>query len=437
MAVGYPLHRPRRGLDIEATGLPHGDPSGVSSGLFSCWHDGPHQIASLEALHQFLAHQEPAREPEGVQPGPLVAPAPGRLDGEGLAVPTGHPVAHRAGADGIQTMAFGDAKPGPIPLGPATGTRPNRQAGGVQPTPKLPPCGVDGGGIRQRALGLGQDALEQGGLLGQERLDWLRALGLVAAPAGQGQVGHPVTAATSLGVDVFDLERYVLDAAIGTLPSPLLQQVFAKLVAGQSPLLVLDALDVGVAHRLHVEPHQFLDEAGDRDKPAEPVDPGQGVVHTVHEGRRKPALLPGPVVEAGCPIPQVRRAPPPTEHGPLGHVLADDGASVREFRQMQDVLWSAVVLSDMVIFVLPDDGDPGDLAAGVELDQYRLHHTAVPVGQPDGEGMKTMDPSATSGQQAASTGGMAGHQRLPAATEDEDTILSRKGAAYAALGLRR
>ena len=84
----------------------------------------------------------------------------------------------------------------------------------------------------------------------QEGLHRLRALGLVAGRAREGQVRDPVGAAPCLRTHVVDLQRRVRGTAIGARPSPLLEQAFPDLAAGEGALLVLRARDLRVLQRL-------------------------------------------------------------------------------------------------------------------------------------------------------------------------------------------
>ena len=82
----------------------------------------------------------------------------------------------------------------------------DRQARCSQSVEQSPAVGVDGGGIGQRLFQLLADAFQPSRILGEERLDGLAALVLVAANAGQSEIGYTVRATSCFWMDVIDVD---------------------------------------------------------------------------------------------------------------------------------------------------------------------------------------------------------------------------------------
>src|SRR5439155_9490104 len=78
-------------------------------------------------------------------------------------------------------------------------------------------------------------------------------LRLVTGLTSQSQVGHAIGAASDSRYNVLDLKGHALTTAIGTLPPPLRQQVFAHMVAHQLSPLVLNSRNFRKLHLLRIE----------------------------------------------------------------------------------------------------------------------------------------------------------------------------------------
>ena len=124
---------------------------------------------------------------------------------------------------------------------------------------------------------------------------------------------------------MLDLQGDVFRAAVGTFPAPLRQQVFPHLVAEERALLVFDAFDLRVLKGLGIEVRQFLADRRDRRQPGQALEPGHRGLDPMAQGRREPALGPGPVLEARRPVAQLA-APPPAEYPPCGQPVPNDRA---------------------------------------------------------------------------------------------------------------
>src|SRR5260221_9180949 len=85
--------------------------------------------------------------------------------------------------------------------------------------------------IFQWGLGLGQYSCEDLRLLGEEYPNILRALGTIARFTRQSQIARPMRTPLGSCVNMFDLKRHRLRLTVGALPFPLLEQVFAHLIA--------------------------------------------------------------------------------------------------------------------------------------------------------------------------------------------------------------
>src|SRR5215472_5208862 len=62
-------------------------------------------------------------------------------------------------------------------------------------------------------------------LVREEVLNELRALLVIARPAGDGQIAYAVRPAALAAQDVLDLQRHALDVAVGAAPAPLFEEV--------------------------------------------------------------------------------------------------------------------------------------------------------------------------------------------------------------------
>src|SRR6266566_1677121 len=208
----------------------------------------------------------------------------------------------RPNAGGIEPVRLRQVPSNSVPLRAPARSYLNRETERLQAAIQLPPRCVQGGGIFERGLRLSQDTREPLGLIPEEVLNELGALLAIARLAGKRQVGHSVRAAPLAAEDMLYFQRHIRCIAVGTLVSPLFQQVFAGFVAGQLPLLVLDALNFGVLHELRVELDKFLAHGGDRTISQQTTRPGEDVGDTAQSRRRKPPLRPGSVGEAGLTV---------------------------------------------------------------------------------------------------------------------------------------
>jgi hypothetical protein len=242
---------------------------------------------------------------------------------------------------------------------------------------------IHGRGVPERLLGLGQDPLQKIRLIGQELPNILSALGPVAIQAGQGQVAQSVRSSLGLGSEVFHTEGHVLGPTIGTLPTPLLQQIFPDLVTLEFPLLVRYPRDVRVLEFLCVELHILQVDPGDRNPPGIPPHPGEDVPHPTLHGGRQPPWRAASIVKTRRAVPQVGHPPPTAIGRPFPHAVGDQRTLVLHLSQVQDVMNLS-----FGSFFLPDDHYPTGLRPWVNLQHDGLEDTLLQqaVLQPNGEG---------------------------------------------------
>jgi hypothetical protein len=209
-----------------------------------------------------------------------------------------------------------------------------------------------------------------------ELLGGLRAFLLVARFARQREVGDAMGAAPRPRDDVLDLQGRIGRAAVGAAAAPLLQQILPDLVARQRALLVLHAADLGVRKQLRIEAHQLHTDGGERHEPPQPVDPGEGRIDPVLEARRKPALGPASVEEAGLTVAGLPPPPAAPDGLPAEQGVADGLPSVGQLARPDDPPGR-----------LGHHGNARGLGARVELDPVFVGDTLLgePVVEDDGE----------------------------------------------------
>src|SRR5579875_960424 len=385
MTVADPLDCACGRRDVEAPTRAHGNPAHVGAGLLPSGHHGAYQVPGGEAEIALRPWQAQAWEAVGVGPGAGVAATPGRLGHE-----HGRRVASNcvdlADAEGVQGVGLGEAAACPVPLGAASGRCCDRQAGPLELPPQRPAGGVDSSSVVERGLQLSEDAPQGLWLVGQELLYVPVPFGLVAGHASEHKVRGPVAAAPGARTDVVDVQdgRAWADAArtaVGTAAPPFLEQVLAYLVAGQSPLLVLDTGDPRTLEGLCVEAGQLHGDGAYGHQAAQLGGHGDAVVHAVAQARGEPGTpsprpwgtgslaAPAAVLPVGCVGPaavalgraavggprgavaQVGRAPAAAVVGALVKVLPDELPTVFDLGGPDAVQFA--------VGVCPGKGDAG------------------------------------------------------------------------------
>ena len=89
---------------------------------------------------------------------------------------------------------------------------------------------------------------------------------------------------------MLDFKRHIFCPAVGTLPSPFLEQVLTDFVSGKRALLVLPPADFRVLHLLHVELDQLHAACADGTQSRQAPYPGQHVTQSADLRGWKPAL---------------------------------------------------------------------------------------------------------------------------------------------------
>ncbi len=409
-------------LDVETSRRAHGHAARVDAGLQTFGHIGTHHVACAKAMDALAAHQVAPGEAEFVQARALVAAAAHGFQAQRWAAPA-FDAMDLADASGIQRVGLGDAQRASVELGPPAGGELHRQAPGLQGIGQRPTRGINGRRVAQRPLGLGRNGAQPLGVLGQEVFDAARALFLVAAGAGQRQVGGAVAAAQGLGLNVFNLQREILGAAVGALALPFLQQVLAQLVAKQRALLVLDAIDFRVLQRLRVKAHELRADGAHRCPALQALDPGHGRVHAVLKRRRQPARFFVSTIEKSWRA-KAQIAPAPTAHlAARRQGLGNLSATVDQLHQVEN---SHTVLDfsgqNVHCLCLANERQPRGFAARVDFEAKRLKLAGggLAVNEADDHGHEAVHarPAAIEQQPGALFG--ARHQGLAIAVQHKN-----------------
>jgi len=143
---------------------------------------------------------------------------------------------------------------------------------------------------------------------------------------------------------------------------PFFQQKFSEFVSSKRPLLIRDALDPWLLHRLQIEANQFHADGCDRRELSESVYPAHHVVYSTHEGRGQPALWPAAIIESGLAVSAVSTPAASAYRSAVVERLVDLLASVREFSRKKHLATPVV-----------DKSYASGAAAGVELDAQGLY----------------------------------------------------------------
>src|SRR5689334_20464466 len=118
---------------------------------------------------------------------------------------------------------------------------------------ELPSDGIDRSRITERSFRLGEDAHQEIWLVCEEGANILRAFCLITLLTCQREVTDAVIYPNSARDNMFNLQWHSCFPAIGTCASPLLQQVFAHLIAEERPLLILRPTDFWMLSVLKIE----------------------------------------------------------------------------------------------------------------------------------------------------------------------------------------
>ena len=114
------FHETLSRLNVEEASRPNGHPSDMSAGIFSRRDSGPDPVSGLKAEVGFRPGQNPSRESERIQPGPLIG-APSRgLDRKARTIPALDPV-DIPDTSRVQAMGFRESEAGPVVFRPASG----------------------------------------------------------------------------------------------------------------------------------------------------------------------------------------------------------------------------------------------------------------------------------------------------------------------------
>src|SRR5262249_5991492 len=112
----------------------------------------------------------------------------------------------------------------------------------------------------------------------QKLIEVLIPFALITGSAGQYEVTDTIRAVAATGMRMIQLQRHLPRSAIGALMVPLQQHIFTHFIAFEGSLLILDAFDSRIRHRLRVEAHEFLTDGCDWAQPHEPTHPCDDIV---------------------------------------------------------------------------------------------------------------------------------------------------------------
>ena len=187
-----------------------------------------------------------------------------------------------------------------------------------------------------------QNLIQQFGLILQENPNVFCSFLVIASLASQCQVTDPVGTTIGFGLDMFDLQRNILGAAVGTCTSPFFELIFPDFEALQSPLLVFDVGNLRIFHLLHIETHQFHGNRSDRCELLKPVNPGYDRKRPVQQRWRQPAFWLNSVRQPWFSISGFSTSPAVANIFPGKQRCADCQAAVRKHHREDDLLGNFV-----------------------------------------------------------------------------------------------
>ena len=188
--------------------------------------------------------------------------------------------------------------------------------------------------------------------------------------------------------------------------APFLEKILAGLVAGKSPLLILDARDLWVFDFLEIKPHQLLRDCRNRSQPGKTSHPGHDSFYAVLQRRGQPTRRPAAVVEPRAAVPGAS-VPATTPGRPATVEFGfDSGATVCEDCREDHNLHGFV-----------DDGHPGFLAPGIQLQPERLDLSAAALLENDSERKSPDDGGLTASKKFPCPNCRGRHQRFSDTTE--------------------
>lgn len=382
------IHRP----DIEAATLPRHNAAYMVPGIFTFWYICSDDVAILKSLDPLGRLLELQNNNAAAVDLAAEAGSPAHCLGVQAAASGQVPIAtirHRANAQGVVVVVFGQAKPDAVILRLATGGALHIIKDVEEGFLNIPAVGVCPGTVavgNQRLIaGLYPlDALEPGlrqlfagcraldpTLNGRPLIQGQVALVLVAGVAGQRRILDAIVAALASWLNMLPLQDGIpgLSATVLALVAVPVQQVLPELVAEEGSLLIFVTFDVRVVQQLRIETHCLEGAAGDVQQPSQAAHPVDDIVaHRPHR-RRQPALRPVGVHLVLTVLGQVvvDVLAPPVAGLPLTAIAPGRAANLQGF----DHQFAAVFdlhKEDSRVVVLPDDGQASVLGARVNLD---------------------------------------------------------------------
>jgi hypothetical protein len=263
-------------------------------------------------------------------------------------------------------MGLLESEPCPVPPGPPARPGTDWQPKDTQGLDQLEPCRVDRHRVLEWALGL-RLHLRVAELNGS-----LVPFGRVTVVTAERQIRDAVGAAATAWQDVVKLKRAVGFPALGTPVRVLDEHICPGLPSGTRALLIFGAADLRVLQELGVESDALhLDAA--RGRPAsEPVRPADGIADPGEQGGGQPAHSQPPMVEAGCPVPQVCASAASARVSLRDFVLMYLLAPVAHFAEKDGMMDGSLLR-----FLHPGQRDACRLRSGIDFECERLERVRL------------------------------------------------------------
>jgi hypothetical protein len=156
--------------------------------------------------------------------------------------------------------------------------------------------------------------------------------GLVTGVTTERQIAHAMTAATTCGKNMIQLEGNLFALAIGTTMLPFGQEIFPDLHAEKGSALIGNPVDFWILQGLRIKANQFLTELPKRTPALKSLDPGHHLKHTTEQRWSQPSLRSASIGPAGGSIAAVTRASGTADGSAFAQPLPNLLAAVCQFR---------------------------------------------------------------------------------------------------------
>src|SRR5262249_27343350 len=246
-----------------------------------------------------------------------------------------------------------------IELRQSARSRFNRQPNAFESIQERPPCRVDGRGILQGRLCLRFHMAEifatQALVLFERQIAFL----FVVFATSANQITNAIRSASRPGDNVINVQDLIARTVVAGVSASVIefdQDVFAQFKALKFALLILETLDFGILHQLHVEFDQFKRNAFDRICASESARPGIDILDAALERRRQGAFGTPSVIEARLAIAGLSIAASATNRPPRIELGFDRLPAMLDFGGKDD----------LAAFLI-EDCDASRFRSGIEL----------------------------------------------------------------------